>query len=196
MSDDVAAQFVDQTNQINPVVELTAEIVCAFVANNSVPTAGLADLLQSVHQALLGLGQSTAAVQEEVTKATPAQIRKSVTDEGLISFEDSKTYKTLKRHLAGRGLTPESYRAKHGLPADYPMTSAAYSAQRSALAHSLGLGQQRRRMEPKTVEVAETVEEAPRSPRGRATSASPSKAAVKGRGKKAEAAADEGGQRS
>ncbi|MCJ2040906.1 MucR family transcriptional regulator, partial [Methylobacterium sp. J-059] len=64
-------------------------------------------------------------------KPTPAQIRKSVTPDGMVSFEDGKTYKTMKRHLTLRGLTPESYRAKYGLPSDYPIVSAAYSAKRS-----------------------------------------------------------------
>ncbi|GJD95885.1 MucR family transcriptional regulator [Methylobacterium iners] len=185
MSNTAEFQSVDQANQINPI-ELTAEIICAFVSNNPVPANGLADLLQSVHLAVLGLGQPTAAVQGAVTKATPAQIKKSITDEGLISFEDGKAYKTLKRHLTIRGLTPETYRAKHGLPADYPMTSAAYSAQRSALARTLGLGQQRRNAQPKAAEIAETVEEAPKARRGRSSSASTSKSALKGRGKKSE----------
>ncbi|GJD94768.1 MucR family transcriptional regulator [Methylobacterium iners] len=184
MSDNVEAQSIDQAGQTNPV-ELTAEIVCAFVSNNSVPASGLADLLQSVHQAVVGLGQPSATAQNEVAKATPAQIKKSITDEGLISFEDGKAYKTLKRHLTIRGLTPETYRAKYGLPADYPMTSAAYSAQRSALARTLGLGQQRRNAQPKAAEVAETIEGAPKARRGRPASASTSKARG---GKKAEVA--------
>ncbi|GJD93989.1 MucR family transcriptional regulator [Methylobacterium iners] len=187
MSDTAQAQPLDQAKQTNSI-ELTAEIVCAFVANNPVPAAGLADLLQSVHQALLGLGQPSAAVQDAATKATPAQVKKSITDEGLISFEDGRAYKTLKRHLSGRGLTPESYRAKYGLPADYPMTAAAYSAQRSALARDLGLGQQRRKTQPKAAEVTETLAEAPKARRGRPASSSTAKTPGKGRGKKIEAA--------
>ena len=81
----------------------------------------------------------------EKTRATPAQIRKSVTPDALISFIDGKPYKTLRRHLTLRGLTPEQYRAKWGLAPDYPMTSASYSEQRSELARALGLGQQRRK---------------------------------------------------
>ena len=69
-------------------------------------------------------------------KADAAEIKKSVKHDGIVSFEDGKTYKTMRRHLTMRGLTPEAYRAKYGLPADYPMTSAAYSAQRSELARA------------------------------------------------------------
>ena len=187
MLENVEVQAIDQTGHLKRV-ELTAEIVCAFVSNNSVPASGLADLLHSVHQAVIGLGQPSAAAQDGVAKATPAQVKKSITDGGLISFEDGRTYKTLKRHLAGRGLTPESYRAKYGLPVDYPMTSAAYSAQRSALARDLGLGQQRRNARAKAAEVAETAAEAPKARRERAVSASPLKAAGKGRGKNAQTA--------
>ena len=101
-------------------------------------------------------------------KPTAAQIKKSVTHDGIISFEDGKTYKTMRRHLTLRGLTPEAYRAKYGLPADYPMTSAAYSAQRSELARSLGLGNMRRKAAPKAAEGAETVSEPPKT-RGRSS---------------------------
>ena len=96
-------------------------------------------------------------------KPTAAQIKKSVTHDGIISFEDGKTYKTMRRHLTLRGLTPEAYRAKYGLPTDYPMTSAAYSAQRSELARSLGLGNQRRKAAPKAAEAPETVSKAPKA---------------------------------
>ena len=74
-------------------------------------------------------------------RPTPAQIRKSIRPDGLVSFIDGKSYKTLKRHLTKHGLDPQSYRDRFGLPSDYPTTSANYSAQRSALAKSLGLGQ-------------------------------------------------------
>jgi predicted transcriptional regulator len=76
-----------------------------------------------------------------VVKATPAQIRKSITRDALISFEDGKPYKTLKRHLTTFGLTIEQYRAKWGLPADYPTVAPSYSEARSAMAKALGLGQ-------------------------------------------------------
>ena len=143
-------------------IELTADIVSAYVSNNSMPVSELANLLTNVHAALSGLsaGGSDAPAKDTVEKPTPAQIKKSITPDSLVSFEDGKPYKTLKRHLTLRGLTPEAYRTKYGLSADYPMTSASYSAQRSELARSLGLGQQRRGVS-KAATSDETVSEAP-----------------------------------
>jgi predicted transcriptional regulator len=176
---------MDQTDPVD-AIDLTAEIVSAFVSNNSVPVPGLADLIHAVHQGTLGLGQPSAVVPDEVAKATPAQIKKSITDDALISFEDGKGYKTLKRHPAGRGLTPKAYRAKHGLPVDYPMTAPGYSARRSAMAQSFGLGQKRMKAEPKAAELSESVAEAPKTRRGRPASGAAPKAPAKGRdGKKA-----------
>ncbi|MCC0808720.1 MucR family transcriptional regulator [Methylobacterium sp. W2] len=128
-------------------IELTADIVAAYVSNNSVPASALGELLTNVHAAVSGLttGGTATAAEDKIEKATPVQIKKSITPDALISFEDGKPYKTLRRHLTLRGLSPEAYRAKHGLPPDYPMTSASYSAQRSELARSLGLGLQRRK---------------------------------------------------
>nr|WP_313898980.1 MucR family transcriptional regulator [Methylobacterium sp. J-059] len=124
---------------------MTADLVAAFVSNNNVPASELPALITSVHAAINGLGNGVKAEAAIPEKPTPAQIRKSVTPDGMVSFEDGKTYKTMKRHLTLRGLTPESYRAKYGLPSDYPIVSAAYSAKRSELARSLGLGQLRRK---------------------------------------------------
>ncbi|MBO1021634.1 MucR family transcriptional regulator [Methylobacterium sp. SD274] len=126
-------------------IELTADIIAAYVSNNSVAVGSLHELLSSVHAAISGLtsGGSAAAEADKIEKATPAQIKKSITPDHLISFEDGKPYRTMKRHLTLRGLSPETYRAKYGLPADYPMVAASYSAARSALAKQLGLGQQR-----------------------------------------------------
>lgn len=124
-------------------IELATEIVAAYVSNNSVPLAGLAELIASVHGALSGLGASPEPAEPKVEKATATQIKKSITDDALISFEDGKPYRTLKRHLTALGLTPEAYRIKHGLPPNYPITSPGYSAKRSKLARSFGLGQKR-----------------------------------------------------
>ena len=141
-------------------IELAADIVSAYVSNNSIPTSELANLLASVHAAVSGLatGGSAASKKDEIEKATPAQVKKSITPEALISFEDGKPYKTLRRHLTLRGLSPEAYREKWGLPVDYPMTSASYSAQRSELARALGLGQQGRAA-PKAAPADEIVSE-------------------------------------
>ena len=126
--------------------ELAAEIVSAYVSNNPVPATELPALIARVHQAVSGLttaGDAGAAVPGgEAEKPTPAQIRKSIRDDGIVSFIDGKTYKTLKRHLSSHGFDPRSYRDRYGLPADYPMTAPAYAAQRSALAKAIGLGQQ------------------------------------------------------
>lgn len=164
-------------------VELATEIVAAYVSNNSVPLAGLAELIASVHGALSGLGASTEPGEPKMEKATAARIRKSISDDALISFEDGRSYKTLRRHLTMRGLSPESYRAKYGLPTDYPMTSPAYSAQRSQLARSFGLGQQRRTKAPNTADVAESVSDASRGRPKASVDAEVALKKAKGRGR-------------
>ncbi|WP_336487369.1 MucR family transcriptional regulator [Methylobacterium nigriterrae] len=133
----------EESQGTNPeFITLAGDIVSAYVSNNSIPVAELPALIASVHAALnaLAAGPSAAAPAEEAEKATPAQVRKSVTPDALISFIDGKPYKTLKRHLTGHGLDPYSYRQRYGLPADYPMVAANYAAQRSELAKSIGLG--------------------------------------------------------
>ena len=142
--------------------ELTADLVSAYVSNNRVPPAELPALIASMHAALAGLGQGRATQAPPTQKLTPAQIRKSITPDALISFLDGKPYKTLKRHLTGNGMTIEEYRERYGLPRDYPSVAASYSESRSALAKSLGLGNQRRKAAPKAVEPAETVSEKPK----------------------------------
>ena len=131
------------SNETTPnYIELAADIVSAFVSNNSVPVSDLPSLIGNVHAALRNSGQP--APQGEEAKPTPAvPIRKSITPDHLISLEDGKHYKSLKRHLGKLGLTPEAYREKWGLPHDYPMVAANYAAKRSELAKSIGLGQRR-----------------------------------------------------
>ena len=126
-------------------IELAVDIVAAYVSNNSVPPSDLPSLIGGVHTALTSLSTSARLSNVPVEKISPAQIRKSVTHDHIVSFEDGRPYKTLRRHLTLRGLSPEAYREKWGLPRDYPMTAASYSAQRSELARALGLGQQRRK---------------------------------------------------
>ena len=124
------------------LIELAGDIVAAYVSNNHLQASELPALIASVYAAVSGLG-SNAAVQEPakaVEKPSPAQIRKSIGDDGLVSFLDGKSYKTLKRHLSKHGLDPRSYRERFGLPADYPMVAPSYAAQRSALAKQIGLG--------------------------------------------------------
>ncbi|MGX7704042.1 MucR family transcriptional regulator [Methylobacterium sp. Gmos1] len=138
---------MDETsNTHDQIVTLTADIISAYVSSNHLQSAELPKLISDVYGALNEMARGTKALPEPVhPKATPAEIRRSITHDYLTSFEDGKSYKTLRRHLTLRGLTPEAYRQKWGLPHDYPMTSASYSEQRSELARSLGLGQQRRR---------------------------------------------------
>jgi predicted transcriptional regulator len=121
------------------LVSLAADIVSAYVTRNSVPVGDLPALIASTHAALTKLGGSASLPKEE--PPTPLMpIKKTVTPDYIISLEDGRQYRTLKRHLAGRGLTPDQYRQKWGLPADYPMVCASYAAQRSELAKSNGLG--------------------------------------------------------
>ena len=112
--------------------------------------------------ALAGLSQGSTPEALAVDKPTAAQIRKSITPDALISFVDGKPYKTLKRHLSKSGMTIEQYRERYGLPRDYPSTAASYSEQRSALAKSLGLGNQRKKAAPMAAEQAETVSDKPK----------------------------------
>jgi predicted transcriptional regulator len=132
---DTPQQSADST------LALATRIVTAYVSRNHVQQTELPALLARVHQTIATLDQPQAAEVQKVATPTAAEIRKSITQDYLISFEDGKRYKTLKRHLTGVGLTPETYRAKYGLPADYPMVSPGYSAQRSQLAKQIGLGQ-------------------------------------------------------
>jgi predicted transcriptional regulator len=122
-------------------IELTADIVGAFVGNNSVAVNDLPALIKATYAALTGIGEAPVADVESVSKPTAGQIRKSITPDALISFEDGKPYKTLKRHLTTHGMTVAEYKAKWGLSNDYPTTAPAYSEARSAMAKALGLGQ-------------------------------------------------------
>jgi predicted transcriptional regulator len=132
-----------EAGEQDDLVELTTQIVTAYAAGNHLPAAELPGLIRGVHASLQGLTSKNAQPAEKQRVLTPAEIRRSIQPDGLISFEDGKAYKTLRRHLARLGLTPEAYRAKWGLSVDYPMTASDYSAQRSQLARDLGLGKSR-----------------------------------------------------
>lgn len=120
------------------IAALTADIVSAYVSRNPVPAGGLPSLIEVVKNALRGLDAPAAEQMETLVPAVP--VKKSITPDHLISLEDGKPYKTLKRHLTLRGLTPEGYRAKWGLRSDYPMVAPNYSKARSELAKNIGLG--------------------------------------------------------
>jgi predicted transcriptional regulator len=120
------------------VLGLTAQIVAAHVANNAVPSTELGALIQDVYRTLSGVGHS-APVSEKPTPAVP--VKKSVFPDHIVCLEDGKKLKMLKRHLAtAYDMTPEQYRERWGLPADYPMVAPSYASHRSSLAKKIGLG--------------------------------------------------------
>jgi predicted transcriptional regulator len=137
------------------LAELTADMVSAYVSNNSLAAADLPAFIHSVYAALWGLNTPSAPALEKPVPAVP--IKKSITPDYIVSLEDGRHFKSLKRHLSGRGMTPAEYRAKWELPKDYPMVAANYAAKRSELAKANGLGQQRRKR----------AESAPKAKRGR-----------------------------
>jgi predicted transcriptional regulator len=128
------------TTADNDLIELSAEIVCAYVSHNAVSPTDLTKLITEVHNALNGLqAPEIAEPTEELKPAVP--VRKSVAPEYIICLEDGKKFKSLKRHLRTHyNMSPEEYREKWGLPADYPMVAPNYSATRSRLAKDNGLG--------------------------------------------------------
>ena len=129
--------------------ELTADIVAAFVANNALRVADLPSLIQSVHAALAQLASGPViAVPLEEKKEPAVSIRKSITPDYLFCLDDGKKFKSLRRHLSTLGMTPDQYRAKWSLPADYPMVAANYAAVRSEMAKRIGLGQMRKNAAP------------------------------------------------
>jgi predicted transcriptional regulator len=126
-------------------IELTADIVSAYLGNNSVPSAEIGNLIGQIYSALKRVsgGQAVAPV-EPPKPAVP--IKRSVTAEYIVCLEDGLKFKSLKRHLRTRySMTPDQYREKWGLPPDYAMVASNYAAARSQLAKQMGLGQQRRR---------------------------------------------------
>ena len=125
------------------LVDLTRDIVSAYVSHNIVPASELTGLIHDVHGALGSLmGHAVEAPKEEQKPAVPP--KKSITPDYLICLEDGKRFKSLKRHLKTHyNLSPEQYREKWGLPADYPMVAPDYAKARSRLAKEMGLGQRR-----------------------------------------------------
>jgi len=122
------------------LVAQTSAIVSAFVGNNAVSSDDLVALIGIVHKALLSANAPDGVATDAPIRLTAAQIRKSITPDALISFEDGRAYSTLKRHLTKHGMTVVEYKAKWGLPNDYPTTAPSYSAKRSEMAKAHGLG--------------------------------------------------------
>ncbi len=126
-------------SEAQDAVELTADIVSAYVSNNSIDATELKPLIHQVHAALTQAANGASA--EPAAPLTPAvPVKKSITPDYLISLEDGRKYKSLKRHLKTHAMSPDDYRTKWGLAKDYPMVATNYSAQRSSLAKTLGLG--------------------------------------------------------
>lgn len=136
---------MNEEDGVLELIDLTADIVSAYVSNNSVSASELPKLISEVHTAL---GRAHAGtVEVEIEPLKPAvNPKKSVFPDFIICLEDGKKFKSLKRHLRTHyELSPEDYREKWGLPSDYPMVAPNYAAARSQLAKKMGLGQQRRR---------------------------------------------------
>jgi predicted transcriptional regulator len=125
----------------SPILSLTAQIVAAYVSRNEVPRSDVAKLVAEVHSALQSVGSGLPLAAVPDLKPQTSNIKKSIFPEYLICLEDGKRFKSLKRHLRVKySLTPEQYRAKWGLAADYPMVAPRYAETRSKLAKSMGLG--------------------------------------------------------
>ena len=136
MSENAAPENISKEQ----LLEMTTEIVSAYVGNNTIAAGELNELIVSIHDSLHNL--TTGGVEVEPEPIKPAvPVRRSVTPEYLICLEDGKRLKMLKRHLRTTyGLSPDDYRAKWGLPADYPMVAPNYAQQRSEFAKKIGLG--------------------------------------------------------
>ncbi len=120
-------------------VDLAAQIVASYVGNHTVPADEIPALLDDVQKALVRLARGARVSREAVKPAVPPA--RSVTRDYIVCLEDGQKFKSLRRHLKSRyGMSPEQYRAKWGLAADYPMVAPSYAAKRSALAHKMGLG--------------------------------------------------------
>jgi predicted transcriptional regulator len=129
----------DQNDSLEFLATLTADIVSAHVSNNTIANSDLPHLIQSVYASLAGLGGAPVVIEEKLQPAV--SVRASIKPDYIVCLEDGKKLKMLKRHLMTHyGMTPEDYRAKWGLPADYPMVAPNYAEQRRSLAKQIGLG--------------------------------------------------------
>jgi predicted transcriptional regulator len=135
---------MNNTDQTSDLLALTTEIVAAHVSNNTVSVSDLPQLINQVYNSLANIGNLPAAPAERPQPAVP--IKKSIQQDYIVCLEDGKKLKMLKRHLkTAYNMTPEAYRERWGLPADYPMVAPAYARQRSQLAKDIGLGTRARR---------------------------------------------------
>ena len=136
---------MSDNSTVGILITQTADIVSAYVSNNTVPASEIPALISQVHSALMRVSRGHGDMPTEPLK--PAiSVKKSITPDHIVCLEDGKKFKSLKRHLRTQyNMTPEQYREKWGLPPDYPMVAPNYAAARSQLAKKMGLGQQRRR---------------------------------------------------
>jgi predicted transcriptional regulator len=126
-------------------IDLTANIVSAYLSNNPTPASDIPNLISQVHSALMRVSSGRSEAPAEPAKPA-VSLKKSINPDYLVCLEDGKRFKSLKRHLRTQyNMTPEQYRDKWGLPADYPMVAPNYAVARSQLAKQMGLGQQRRK---------------------------------------------------
>jgi predicted transcriptional regulator len=133
---------MQETSDIPPqeLLKMTAEVASAYVSNNSLPASQISEMIRAIHDSLSTLGTARAPKSEQ-PPAPAVAVKKSVTPDYIVCLEDGKKLKMLKRHLRTTyGMTPDEYRARWGLPADYPMVAPNYAAQRSAFAKQIGLG--------------------------------------------------------
>jgi predicted transcriptional regulator len=137
--------MAENASENSSYIQLTANIVSAYVSNNAVSSAEIPSLIGQVYAALIRVSNGAAtAPPETIRPAVP--VKRSITPDHIVCLEDGKKFKSLKRHLRSQyDMTPERYREKWGLPPDYPMVAPNYAAARSQLAKQMGLGQQRRR---------------------------------------------------
>jgi len=128
----------EETNDPIEIVQLTTQIVSSYVSNNPVPVADLPDLIASIHSSLAGIGRRPEPEPQVLVPAVNP--KRSVQPDYIISLEDGRRLKAMKRYLRGLGMTPDEYRTKWGLAREYPMVAPNYAARRSELAKASGLG--------------------------------------------------------
>src|SRR3954447_8465009 len=128
------------------LLSLTADVVSAYVSKNPLPTSALPEMIAQVHQSLTALSGPKQEPKVPLVPAVP--IKKSVTPDYIISLEDGRKFKSMKRYLGLKGMSPDEYRQKWGLPRDYPMVAPNYAAARSELAKTMGLGRKATALEP------------------------------------------------
>jgi predicted transcriptional regulator len=153
----VTKQTVAGMKSSESMIQMTATVVSSYLTRNNVSASDLPVLIQGVYEGLTGTRIPPVPVQPSpITLPSAAEIRRSIAPDWLISFEDGRPHRALKRHLGSRGLTPEQYRTKWGLPESYPMAAPNYSKRRSELAKLAGLGRRGRQTTPATPQVQKT----------------------------------------